>query len=63
MKIEYTPIGLVHSPFKKLKEIPNQSFLAKGIRGTVEVYPDFKNGLQDLAGFSHIILLCHFHLV
>ena len=63
MKIEYTPIGLVHSPFKELKEIPNQSFLAKGIRGTVEVYPDFKNGLQDLAGFSHIILLCHFHLV
>jgi len=29
----------------------------------VEVYPDFQNGLQDLAGFSHVILLCHFHLV
>ena len=46
MKIENTPIGLVHSPFKKLNDMPNQSFLAKGIRGTVEVYPDFKNGLQ-----------------
>ena len=63
MKIEYQPIGVVHSPFNKLEDIPEQPYFAKGIRGTVEVFPDFKNGLQDLAGFSHIILLCHFHLV
>lgn len=62
MKIEYQPIGFVHSPFKKLEDIPDQPHFAKDIRGTVEVFPDFQNGLQDLAGFSHLILLCHFHL-
>lgn len=41
--------------------------MGSGIRqwddsGTVEVFPDFQNGLQDLDGFSHIILLCNFHL-
>lgn len=63
MKIEYQPIGVAHSPFNKLEDIPDQPYFAKGIRGTVEIFPDFQNGLQDLAGFSHIILLCHFHLV
>ena len=63
MKIEYQPIGVVHSPFNKLEDIPDQPYFAKGISGTVEVFPDFQNGLQDLAGFSHIILLCHFFLV
>ena len=63
MKIEYQPIGVVHSPFNKLEDIPDQPYLAKGTKGTVEVFPDFQNGLQDLAGFSHIILLCYFHLV
>lgn len=29
--------------------------------GTIELRPDFQAGLQDLAGFSHIILLYHFH--
>jgi tRNA-Thr(GGU) m(6)t(6)A37 methyltransferase TsaA len=63
MKIEYRPIGVVHSPFDKLEDIPDQPHFAKGVKGTVEVFPEFQNGLQDLAGFSHVILLCHFHLV
>ena len=63
MKIEYQPIGIVLSPFNKLEDIPDQPYFAKGTRGTVEVFPDFQGGLQDLDGFSHIILLCHFHLV
>ena len=63
MKIEYQPIGVVQSPFNKLEDIPDQPYFAKGTRGTVNVFPDFQDGLQDLAGFSHIILICHFHLV
>lgn len=26
------------------------------------VYPEFQQGLEDLGGFSHIIVLCHFHM-
>ena len=61
MKIEYKPIGIVKTPFKELQGIPNQPSKSKGANGIVEIYPEFKEGLRDLDGFSHIILLCHFH--
>ncbi len=61
MKIEYNSIGVVHSPFKDLKEIPKQPTRAKGTKGVVEVFTEFQEGLKDLDGFSHIVLLCHFH--
>ena len=34
----------------------------KGVDGTVEVFPEYVEGLKDLEGFSHIILIYHFHL-
>ena len=61
MKIEYRPIGIVHTPFKDLSGIPHQPSQAKDIEGTVVLYPEFQEGLKDLEGFSHIVLLCHFH--
>lgn len=30
--------------------------------GTIEIYPQYAEGLRDIEGFSHIILLYHFHL-
>lgn len=63
MKIEYYPIGVVYSPFKELKGMPIQPSRSKGIPGTVEIYNEFQEGLKDLDGFSHIILLYHFHMV
>jgi tRNA-Thr(GGU) m(6)t(6)A37 methyltransferase TsaA len=59
--IRYVPIGVVHSPFKDVKGMPIQAAAAKGIEGTVEVDPEYEDGLKDLEGFSHIILLYHFH--
>jgi tRNA (adenine37-N6)-methyltransferase len=61
MKIDYIPIGIVHSPFRELEGMPIQPSRAGGIAGTVELFSQFKDGLQDLDGFSHIILLYHFH--
>ena len=61
MKIEYKPIGIVRTPFKDLQGIPNQPSKSKGENGIVIIYPEFQEGLRDLDGFSHIILLCHFH--
>ena len=61
MKIVYRPIGIVHSPFKNLEGMPIQPSRARGVEGTVEVFPEFQEGLQDLSGFSHIILVCHLH--
>jgi len=61
MKIEYKAIGIVHSPFKEARGTPIQPSRAKDARGTVEVFDKYVEGLSDLDGFSHIILLYHFH--
>jgi tRNA-Thr(GGU) m(6)t(6)A37 methyltransferase TsaA len=63
MRIVYQPIGVVHSPFRDVEGVPIQPTAAAGIRGSVEVLPELVEGLQDLDGFSHIVLLYHFHLV
>jgi tRNA-Thr(GGU) m(6)t(6)A37 methyltransferase TsaA len=58
----YKQIGVVHSPFTEPKGTPIQPSAARGIKGVVEVFPQYQAGLKDIQGFSHIILLYHFHL-
>jgi len=62
-EIRYKPIGFVNSPFQEIVEMPIQASRASEIRGTIEILPDFEKGLKDLEGFSHVILLYHFHQV
>ena len=61
--IEYKPIGVIHSPFKSAQGVPIQPKAAKEVEGVIEIFPDYVEGLRDLDGFSHIILIYHFHLV
>jgi tRNA-Thr(GGU) m(6)t(6)A37 methyltransferase TsaA len=61
-EIKYKPIGVIHSPFKEPRGTPIQPAGAKGTSGTVEIFPEYAKGLKDIEGFSHIILLYHFHL-
>jgi len=61
MKIEFKPIGIIHSPFAEPEGMPIQPVGAAGVKGTVEVFEGFRPALKDLDGFSHIILLYHFH--
>lgn len=61
-EISYRPIGIIRSPYKETKGTPIQTSGAKGVRGTVEIFPEWVEGLKDLDGFSHIILIYHFHL-
>ncbi|UCH22835.1 MAG: tRNA (N6-threonylcarbamoyladenosine(37)-N6)-methyltransferase TrmO [Deltaproteobacteria bacterium] len=62
MKIEYQPIGIIHSPYKTPQGVPLQPTGGEGIQAVVEVFPKYVEGLADLEGFSHIFLLYHFHL-
>jgi tRNA-Thr(GGU) m(6)t(6)A37 methyltransferase TsaA len=41
--------------------MPIQPAAASGIQGTVEVFPEFAQGLKDLDGFSHVMLIYHLH--
>ncbi|MBN1937401.1 MAG: tRNA (N6-threonylcarbamoyladenosine(37)-N6)-methyltransferase TrmO [Anaerolineae bacterium] len=61
MTIPYQPIGIIHSPFQTVENMPIQPATATGSQGTVEVFAPFAAGLQDLDGFSHILLLYHLH--
>jgi tRNA-Thr(GGU) m(6)t(6)A37 methyltransferase TsaA len=59
--LSFIPIGIIHSPFHDITGMPIQPNGARGIRGTVEIFEDFKEGLNDITGFSHIILIYAFH--
>lgn len=54
------PIGLIHSPFTDKSKTPIQPSRSTS-KGTVEIFSDFAEGLADVEGFSHIILLYVFH--
>lgn len=61
MKIQYQSIGIIHTPFTQQSGMPIQPTGASGVKGRVELLPEYCNGLMDLEGFSHIIMLYHFH--
>jgi len=65
MKIIFKPIGIVHSPYSQKKDIKkSQNIDPKGfetVRGELEIFGEFAEGLQDIDGYSHIILIFAFH--
>ena len=61
MKIEFSPIGVIHSPFTEPAGMPIQPSGAKGIAGSIEIFEPYVQGVKDLDGFSHLILIFCFH--
>jgi tRNA-Thr(GGU) m(6)t(6)A37 methyltransferase TsaA len=59
--MEMKSIGTIHTPFTDLAGMPIQPAGAAGVKGTVAVFGEYQEGLQDLDGFSHIVLLYLFH--
>lgn len=55
------PIGVIRSPHRRAGETPIQPVYARGVRGRVEILPQYAEGLRDLDGFSHVYLLYRFH--
>lgn len=60
-QISYSAIGTIFTPFDDLSGMPIQPTAAKGIRGKIELFPEFVDCLDDIELFSHIIILYHFH--
>jgi tRNA (adenine37-N6)-methyltransferase len=61
--ITYKPIGTIHSPFKEISGMPIQQPGAQDVTATIDIESAYAEGLKDLDGFSHVILLYHFHQV
>ena len=55
------PIGIIHSPYKSIEDMPIQPKGAPEVAGHVIVDEKYSDGLQDIDGFSHIYLLYSFH--
>ena len=54
------PIGIIHSPHQRAEGTPVQAALAAGVKGTVEVFPEYVEGLRALDGFERIWLVYWF---
>ncbi len=61
--ISYQPIGIVNSSFKDSIGTPIQPVASPKSKATVEIFDEYAEGLSDIEGFSHIILIFHMHLI
>ncbi len=63
LNITLRSIGTIHTQHIHQDKTPIQPVYAKGIKGQVEINPEYLEGLRDLEGFSHIYLLYFLHKV
>lgn len=62
LSIQFQPIGEIRTPFKTIEDMPIQPIGARDVEGRVVVRPEYDAGLEDIEGFSHLILIYQFHL-
>jgi tRNA-Thr(GGU) m(6)t(6)A37 methyltransferase TsaA len=54
------PIGFVRSPFKNTEGIPKGLGARHEAEGVLDILPEFRLGLTDIEGYSHLIVLWAF---
>ncbi len=54
------PIAFVRSPYKDTAEVPKGLGAKHEAEGVLEILPEFEQGLADIEGFSHLIVLWEF---
>ena len=55
LDLELQPVGIIHSSYRSRKQAPYQGCKTEDI-SQIEVFEEFEEGLQDMEGFSHIIV-------
>ncbi len=60
MKIIFKSIGTIYTPYKSKENMPIQPKGAKDVKGKIILDKNLEKGLDDLIGFSHIILIYYF---
>ena len=61
--VTFRPIGIIRTPFIDVEGMPIQATAAVGVAGRIELDADLTEGLADLDGFSHLILVYHLHRI
>ncbi len=59
--LSFTPIGTVRSSHTRAEATPIQPLYAEDCLGSIELLPEFADGLMDIEGFSHLYLIYHLH--
>ena len=60
MAAELIPIGTIRTPFATKDDAPIQGAFHPENEGVLELLPEFVDGLADIDGFTHLILLYEF---
>lgn len=55
----FEPVGIAHSRLSTAGAPPFQSIFSQE-EGEIEVFPEFREGLKSIEGFSHLIILSCF---
>jgi len=58
--MQIKPIGIIHTPFKRKEDTPIQPYKSKAV-GRVVLFKKYQDGLDNIDGFSYLILLYKFH--
>jgi len=59
--ISLKTLGIIYSEFIKVEGTPIQPTASKDSEGKIVIFDEFVEGLKDIEGFSHIILLYYFN--
>jgi tRNA (adenine37-N6)-methyltransferase len=54
------PIGFVNSPYQTTAKVPRGLGAKHGAEGTLNILPEFAEGLTDIEGFSHLFVIWAF---
>lgn len=54
------PIGYIRSPYRQTTDIPKGLGAKHEAEGSLEIRPEFRLGLTDIEGFSHLIVIWEF---
>jgi tRNA-Thr(GGU) m(6)t(6)A37 methyltransferase TsaA len=60
MKFHFEEIGIIESEYKEKKNVPIQSRFSNS-KAIINIHSKFEEGLKDLDGFSHAILIYVFN--
>jgi tRNA-Thr(GGU) m(6)t(6)A37 methyltransferase TsaA len=58
--VSMRPIGYIRSPYQQTKEIPKGLGAQHDAEGSLEILPEFAEGLADIDGFSHLFVIWQF---
>jgi len=53
----FKPIGIIFTPYQDPQRTPIQAAASLGVQGRIQIFPEYQESLQDLEGFSHLILI------